>query len=324
MKKILAVIMTLSMLISLCGLTSVAGADESATVYVSISDDKGELVLTQAEVVVTDVDEDGSLTINDALYQTHEDYYVGGAAEGFASSMGTYGMQMDKLWGVANGGSYGYYVNNASAMGLGDVVKDGDYIKAFVYTDLTTWSDTYCFFDKNEVAAAQGEDVELTLSAAGYDADWNPVTLPVEGATITVNGELTEYKTDAEGKVVLSLEAGEYIISATSEAMTLVPPVCEITVAEGEDKTPDNNNSTSNGNTTNNNTNNNANTNANTNNNTNTNTNTNNNVGTNNTSKPSGTVTAPKTGDNSSVVVYVLMIALSVMFMVSKKKVYEK
>lgn len=232
MKKIFAVIMTLLALTGLLGLTLSVGADDAATVYVSISDDKGELVLTQAEIYVTDTDEDGVLTIKDALYETHEIYYDGGAEAGFASSVGSYGIQLDKLWGVANGGSYGYYVNNASAMGLGDEIKDGDYIKAFVYTDLSTWSDTYCFFDVNTVKAAQGEDVELVLSAAGYDENWNPVTYPVADATILVNGEATEYKTDAEGKVTLKIEdTGYCVISAKSETKILVPPVCVATVS---------------------------------------------------------------------------------------------
>lgn len=232
MKKILAVIMTLLALTGLLGLTLSVGADDAATVYVSVSDDKGELVLTQAEVYVTDTDEDGVLTIKDALYETHEVYYDGGAEAGFASSVGSYGIQLDKLWGVANGGSYGYYVNNASAMGLGDEIKDGDYIKAFVYTDLSTWSDTYCFFDVNTVKAEQGEDVELVLSAAGYDENWSPITYPVADATVMVNGVATEYKTDAEGKVTLKIEdTGYCVISAKSETQTLVPPVCVATVS---------------------------------------------------------------------------------------------
>lgn len=232
MKKILAVIMTLLALTGLLGLTMSVSADDAATVYVSVSDDKGELVLTQSEVYVTDTDEDGVLTIKDALYETHEIYYDGGAEAGFASSVGSYGIQLDKLWGVANGGSYGYYVNNASAMGLGDEIKDGDYIKAFVYTDLSTWSDTYCFFDVNTVKAAQGEDVELVLLAAGYDANWSPITYPVADATIMVNGVATEYKTDADGKVTLKIEdTGYCVVSAKSETQTLVPPVCVATVS---------------------------------------------------------------------------------------------
>ena len=110
------------------------------------------------------------------------------------------------------------------------------------------WSDTYCFFDKYTVNAEAGEEISLTLKYAGYDASWNPVVLPVEGAVITIDGAATEYKTDAEGKVDVKLDkAGDIVISATSETMTLVPPVCKAAVAakavvdvtEEPEETPD-------------------------------------------------------------------------------------
>lgn len=232
MKKFLSVAMTLLLLLGTCGITVFAAeTDASATVYVTISDAEGQLVLTQEAITVTDVDADGALTINDALYAAHEAKYEGGAAAGYGSGMTDYGLSMNKLWGTENGGSYGYYVNNASAWSLADPIKDGDTINAFVYTDLTAWSDKYCFFDVNTVAGAVNSEVTLTLSAAGYDAEYNPITTPVSDAAITVNGTTTAYKTDAEGKVTLELEnIGKYVISATSDTMTLVPPVCVVTV----------------------------------------------------------------------------------------------
>ena len=88
----------------------------------------------------------------------------------------------------------------------------------------------------NTVTVEAGKAVTVTLSAAGYDANYNPVTLPVTGATITLNGENTEVKTDMNGKAVITIdEAGTYIISAVSETQTLVPPVCKVSVtAEAE------------------------------------------------------------------------------------------
>ena len=123
---------------------------------------------------------------------------------------------------MENGGSYGYYVNNTAAMSLADPVADGDFINAFVYTDLTGWSDVYCFFDAETVAPGE---VTLTLSAAGYDENWAPVTSPLAGAVITVNGEKTESVTDENGQVTLTVEAGD-VISAVAEDATLVPPCC--------------------------------------------------------------------------------------------------
>lgn len=229
MKKIIALASTALLMLGTLG-TAAFAADASADVHVTISDDKGAIVLAQEKITVSDADSDGALTVSDALYAAHEAKYEGGADAGFASSMGAYGIQLDKLWGVANGGSYGYYINNASGMSLSDPIKNGDYVNAFVYTDLTTWSDTYCCFDTYTKTASEGEELTLTLSSAGYDASYNPAVLPVEGATITVDGAATEYKTDADGKVTVSLDAGDHMISATSETQTLVPPVCLVSV----------------------------------------------------------------------------------------------
>lgn len=232
MKKIFATTLALSLMFATFGQTLMADeVTETAEVYVTISDQNGDLVLTQEKVTVTDQNADGKLTIDEALYAAHEENYTGGAAAGYASSMTSYGLSLDKLWGVANGGSYGYRVNHESAWSLADTVSTGDYIQAYVYTDLTTWSDTYSYFTNNTITAMQNSEITVTLMAAAYDADWNPISVPVEGATITINGVETQAKTDATGKANITLsDAGTCVISATSESQTLVPPVCVATV----------------------------------------------------------------------------------------------
>ncbi len=231
MKKLLAFISALSLMTTAFAAMPVSAEEEATTVYVTISDASGALVLVQEPTVVTDIDGDGALTIHDALYIAHEDNYDGGAAEGYAADETAYGLSMTTLWGTTNGGSYGYYVNHVSAWSLEDVVSDGDYINAFVYTDLETWSDTYSYFDVNTVKVAAGEDITLTLSASGYDENWDAIALPVSDATITVDGEETEYTTDEDGTVTLNLMTeGTFVISATSADTILVPPVCTVTV----------------------------------------------------------------------------------------------
>ena len=250
MKKFLSIAVAVFMLIGALSLT-VFGTEispESADVYVTVADNSGKLVLVQEKITATDKDGDGKITIDEALFAAHNAKYEGGASAGYASGTTAYGISLMKLWGDESG-SFGYYVNNASVMSLADEVKDGDCINAFVYTDLVMWSDTYCFFDSNTVSAKEGDEISLTLKYAGYDASWNSVVLPVEGAVITIDGEATEYKTDAEGKVTVKLDkAGDIVISATSETMTLVPPVCKATVeakavadvTEEPEETPDN------------------------------------------------------------------------------------
>lgn len=62
----------------------------------------------------------------------------------------------NKLWGTENGGSYGYYVNNVSTWSLTDPVDEGDYVNAFVYTDLTTWFDTYAKGESHDEKVRDG------------------------------------------------------------------------------------------------------------------------------------------------------------------------
>lgn len=227
MKKILSTLLALAMLVSLA-----AFAEEAPTVYVSISDDTGTLTLAYAPVALLDKDGDGALTICDALMETHAAYYPDGAA-GFLAEASQWGLSMYRLWGVENGGSYGYCVNDASAMSLVDPIQPGDHIKAYAFTDLTNYSDTYAYFTAPVAAAAVNSEVALTLSASGYDANWAPITLPAMGAVLTVNGEKTEITTDENGNAVLKFTApGVYTLSAVSETMTLVPPVCIVTVTE--------------------------------------------------------------------------------------------
>ncbi|MBR1529523.1 MAG: dockerin type I repeat-containing protein [Oscillospiraceae bacterium] len=231
LKKTIAVSAVLTMAFTLTGFP--VSAEDSADIIVTIADKDGNLVMTQDTVRVTDLDGDGVLTIYDALYQAHEDYYDGGAEAGFGTEQTQYGLSLAKLWGTANGGSYGYYVNHSSAFSMTDPVQTGDYLYAFVYTDLTAWSDSYSFFDQDKAEVKQGDSLDLTLFRAAYDENWTPVTLPVENAVITINGKETEYRTDAEGKVTVTLENAESsIISAKSETLTLVPPVCIVSAEE--------------------------------------------------------------------------------------------
>ncbi|MBQ9413528.1 MAG: hypothetical protein IJU16_00205, partial [Clostridia bacterium] len=151
MKKAISVLLALVLTMALLPFS--AFAEDTTVVYVTISA-ANDLSLTQAPVTVTDIDGDNALTINDALYLAHEQYYEGGAAAGYGSYVHEqYGLSLSKLWGVENGGSYGYYINHTSPWNLASTVANGDYIDAFVYTDTKYWTDTYCWFDKHEATA---------------------------------------------------------------------------------------------------------------------------------------------------------------------------
>lgn len=151
----------------------------------------------------------------------------GGAAAGYASEMTDYGLSLTKLWGVQNGGSYGYYVNNASAWSLGDEVKSGDFINAFVYQDTKTFSDRYCYFDHNFSTIGGCLYDYYTLYGVYFDENYTAYSAPIADAIITVDGKETKIRTGKDGSVNgLSIpfrESGTYIVSAKSENAILVP-----------------------------------------------------------------------------------------------------
>ena len=236
MKKVIAMVLAVALMLCTLGLGYVVNANESCQIYVTIVN-KEQLVVTQKAVNVTDVDGDTLLTVNDALYIAHENYYDGGAQAGYGYYTGDYELSMSALWGDKSG-SFGYYKNNNSCMSLADTVADGDYVTAFVYAS-STWSDVYSYFDVNQMECGVKDEISLTLLSSGYDAAWNPITVPVANATITVNGTKTNYITDSEGKVTIKLDkVGTNIISATSESSVLVPPVCMV-VATSDTNTSD-------------------------------------------------------------------------------------
>ncbi len=224
MKKTIAI---LTAALALNASAMPVSAEETTTAYVTIVDADGNIVVPAKGLHVTDTDGDGVHTIHDALYLAHEECYEGGAAAGYAASRTEYGLGITKLWGTEQGSGYGYCVNDQSALSLDDPISHAARITAFVYTDTVNFSDTYSFFDLYDISTSTGEAVEITLSANSYDANWNPITVPVEGAVITINGERTEWITDAEGKVTVTFDkAGDLVYSAVSDNMTLVPPIC--------------------------------------------------------------------------------------------------
>lgn len=233
MKKIISVTLSLLILSALCSLSVFAESGSAITVYVTIGDKDGKLAVAYEPISVTDTDGDGALTVSDALFAAHEAKYEGGAASGYKAEVGSYGLSLAKLWGCANGGSYGYYVNDTMAWSLADEVKEGDHVHAYIYTDLSYYSDKFSYFDKKSAELTAGDEIELTLTGIGFDDNYNTVSLPIAGASITVNGNKTSFVTGDDGKVKIALEtAGDTVISATSDTETLVAPVCRVTVSE--------------------------------------------------------------------------------------------
>ena len=225
MKRSIA--MAAAMLISFTAAgINVSAEDNGTQVFVTVSDKNRELVLVQEPVTVTDIDSDGKLTINDALFIAHDNKFEGGAAAGYRSAEGQYGLQLEKLWGTENSLSFGYYVNDKFAMGLADEIKSGDYIEAFTYPDPSDYNYFYSFFEsKNGEDAEADSEVDLTLSYVSFDENYAPVNKALSGAKITINGKDTGAVTDADGKAKVKLtDAGRNVISADSDSIKIAPP----------------------------------------------------------------------------------------------------
>lgn len=236
-------------------ITATAGAvSDSCTVkvslpidvYVTIAD-KGKVVVANNEITVTDLDASGDFNVDEVLYAAHKSKYTDGAAAGYASAMGNYGLYITKLWGNESG-NYGYWLNDASCWSLADTVKAEDSLVAFVYQNTEVW-DSYAKFANDTYTIAAEVAGPVTLQKAGYDSDWNTVFTAHKGATLKVYdsdfNELAanEYKVadNGDGTYDVTVKAvGNYTIVAYDNVTPIVPALCTLTVANNADIAPAN------------------------------------------------------------------------------------
>ena len=106
---------------------------------------KGSIELSYASVTAYDRNNDGSIDIDEVMYATHEQYYEGQTAAGYASATGDYGAYITKLWGDESG-NFGYFVDNAMAMGLSDKVSEGQHVYAYINANSYPNNDAYSYF----------------------------------------------------------------------------------------------------------------------------------------------------------------------------------
>lgn len=194
MKKVLACIIAVLLLVSMMPVVHAA----DATVYVTVSVD-GKLELAAQPVTVTD------LTVEAALIKAHEQYYSGGAA-GYASGIdATYNMFMiSQFWGVpgtpcviVNGAPLGSDMTMPATADVAPVAA-GDNIIISVATDPMTAPNPYV-----SMAAADGlVSAKLwTLDFMTFQYKSSPLTnaAVVDAATGASLGT-----TDAAGNITVS------------------------------------------------------------------------------------------------------------------------
>ena len=205
---LLVLVMILGVVLTGCGSKD---QDPKNAAYVTLTDqaelgkDKSGNYIASLAVEIPEA----GTTVGELLTKLHKDYFKDGEA-GYATSAGQYGDMITKLWGVENGGSYGYYINGAMAMGLTDPVKPGDRVDVFVYKDAAGFSDAFIYM----TAEANGGSVKVTVQAMGFDANWNPVMKPLANTKIyyAEKGKLTDTGavTGADGTATFTLKNGTY------------------------------------------------------------------------------------------------------------------
>jgi len=261
-KKLMSLLLVAAMVLTTLGVTTLGNtayaAENEISITVTVSN-AGELAKDAAGneaanlPVTVPADANGTATVDAALKALHEAYCPGG----YVTSESAYGLAVQKLWGVENGGSYLFAINGVGcSSGVGyDLIGEGQHLTAVVMKDMTYWSDLIASFDKAAATAKVGEEVELALTydAVTYDENWNAAhaATPVAGANVSIGGEIVA-TTDDAGKASVSFdEAGTYVVTASGAVKMQVQdwsqggayveadapisaPACVITVEEEE------------------------------------------------------------------------------------------
>lgn len=145
--------------------------------------------------------------------------------------------------GLEESGNSGwmYTLNNETSLNAvnAQALSPEDAIVLYYTPDYTKCA--YAYFDTESIETAGGEAIELTLNKLTYDENWNTVSVPCKGVTVTVDGEDIGYATDDEGKVILNFDtAGTYTLSAEeideSGDNLLLAAYCQVVVTSDKDK----------------------------------------------------------------------------------------
>ena len=220
MKRNLKFLSLLLVLVMAAGVLAGCGAKEPANAAFVTMSDQAALATAKdgnyVAAVAIEVPKDGT-TVGELAKTLHEKYYKDGAS-GYATATTEYGEGITKMWGVENGGSYGYYVNGTMGFSLADPVKPGDRVDFMVYKDAAGFSDLFTYIN----ATADGTKVSAKVESLGFDTNFNPVMNPLAGAKIFyVDGKKltdTGAGTGEDGTASFTLKAGTYRIVAMCDA----------------------------------------------------------------------------------------------------------
>lgn len=261
-KKISSLILSLAMAFGVMPSATLAEEvtlAEDATVYMTVSnrgfiaEANDESIMANKEVTVTDINEDGKLTVDEALVAAHKAY---NSEDGYIANSG----YVSKLWGEETGNILCFINNVGLTAGVTvDTINDGDYLVASVNQDNKYYADWYTFFDNTETEVKVNEEFTLNLKGhlgmAYKEEDFKNIALSNITIGVWENGEFKAIEdkiTDENGDVSLSFsEVGTYFITADGKVpdevtdwfhnttltvdCPIIAPVCKVSVVQADE-----------------------------------------------------------------------------------------
>ena len=212
-KKALVMLLSLAMVYTFKAMPVYADETESGiTVYLTVSD-HGTIAtandgsaMAWREVTVTDVNEDGHYTFDEALVAAHKAY---NSEDGFAVKSSGW---VDKLWGQTNDAGFSFIRNNETTDLVTEAeIAEGDHLVASSNKDELLYLDWASFFDKYDTEVTAGET--FTLNMKGFPAMTKDAPSAAEGMQVGIfkDGAFQAIEgavTDESGNVSLSFDDG--------------------------------------------------------------------------------------------------------------------
>ena len=204
------------------------------------SDPNGEL--RTVEVTSKDAEKYGyekpetvrnQVTITDALYKLHAEMY----GEQFAENPEAYleissAGQISRIYKIQTTAVSTLVNNKFGGAANDEILKNGDELSVFMYTDTDKWSDEYLYFQNLPEKVVTEKAFILALRAANvFGTDEAAAGCTVEMKNLDTN-KTTEAITDKDGNVTLSADqAGSYQITVTKTPYTyFVAPTAVVQV----------------------------------------------------------------------------------------------
>ncbi len=231
--RVLSIFLVLIMALSMAPVVTIAAQSDKVTIRI---EGTGSTILMEPTLVTV---ADGA-TAEDALRAA---LIARGHDPSDSSDLSMPGGFINTILGTSsdtiNYTTYWMYAlnNEIASLGVGQQkVTNGDEL---VFYFVESYLNSYAYFDKSEINVKTNTDFSFKLKTYSYDASYNPVVSPCEGATLVIDGIESVYTTDASGDVTLSFSAaGTYIVSAKKGATnTLDAAYCKVVVTDADPAT---------------------------------------------------------------------------------------